>query len=154
MAPSPGSGPTPPEMHWAVVMILSWVTMGLGALIWIFKEAIFIKKIDPSSKAVALIGFSLLCMVGQVALFSMMVGSPSAENLSTLSLAMLVLNLVILVAVLMAIFGMRSSMIRYYNSVENIGLKLSGAMTFFFSVLYFQYHFSRIANWKKTGQLR
>jgi FlaA1/EpsC-like NDP-sugar epimerase len=143
----------PPEMHWAVVMVLSWITVGLGALIWAFKEAFFIKKIDPSSKAVVLIGVSLLCMVGQVALYFMMVGATSAESLSTISMVILVLNLVIFVVALMAIFGMRSSMIRYYNSVENIGLKLSGVMTFFFNILYFQYHFSRIANWKKTGQL-
>jgi hypothetical protein len=42
----------------------------------------------------------------------------------------------------------------YYNSTENIGLRLSGAMVFFFNVFYFQYHFSRIAKWKKTGVLK
>jgi hypothetical protein len=33
-----------------------------------------------------------------------------------------------------------------------VGLRLSAAMTFFFNILYFQYHLSRIAQWKKTGQ--
>jgi hypothetical protein len=41
----------------------------------------------------------------------------------------------------------------YYNTVENIGLSLSGGMTFFFNVIYFQYHINRIARWKKTGVL-
>jgi hypothetical protein len=41
----------------------------------------------------------------------------------------------------------------YYNSTENIGLSLSGVMTFFFSAVYLQYHINRIARWKKTGEL-
>lgn len=128
--------------------------MGLGGLVWAFKEAFFVKKIDPSSKAVALIVASLLCMVGQGVLYFVAMGSGSAESALTMSVVILLLNVVVIVAGLMAVFGMRSSLVRYYNSVENIGLKLSGAMTFFFNILYFQYHFSRIANWKKTGQLR
>jgi len=54
---------------------------------------------------------------------------------------------------LMGVFGMRRSLLNYYNTVEPIGLRLSGVMTFFFSVFYFQYHFTRIANWKQTGVL-
>jgi hypothetical protein len=48
---------------------------------------------------------------------------------------------------------MRTSIERHYNTVENIGLKLSPVMTFFFNLYYFQYHFARIAEWKKTGRL-
>jgi hypothetical protein len=66
---------------------------------------------------------------------------------------MLLLNFLIAIVALVAIFGMRSSLVRYYNTVEPIGLKLSGVMTFFFSILYFQYHFSRVAAWKKTGRI-
>jgi hypothetical protein len=49
---------------------------------------------------------------------------------------------------------MRSSIENYYNTVEPINLRLSGVMTFFFAVYYFQHHFSRIANWKRTGYLQ
>jgi hypothetical protein len=143
----------PPEMHWAVVLVLSWVTFGLGALIWTFKEALFVKKIDASSKAVMLFLGALLVMVMQVVLYFAMIGSGSFEDLAALSGVLMILNVVIILFGLMGVFGMRGSMVRYYNSIEPIGLKLSGVMTFFFSVLYFQYHFSRIARWKKTGQL-
>jgi hypothetical protein len=54
----------------------------------------------------------------------------------------------------MAVFQMRSSIENYYNTVEPINLRLSGVMTFFFAVYYFQHHFSRIANWKRTGYLQ
>jgi len=52
-----------------------------------------------------------------------------------------------------AIFKARSLLLEYYNTVEPINLRLSGVMTFFFNILYFQYHFTRIAEWKRTGML-
>jgi uncharacterized membrane protein HdeD (DUF308 family) len=55
---------------------------------------------------------------------------------------------------LVGIFQMRSAIENHYNSVEPINLRLSGVMTFFFNVYYFQYHFTRIANWKKNGYLQ
>jgi hypothetical protein len=141
----------PPTMHWAVVLILSWVTCGLGGLVWSFKEALFVKKIDPSSKSVAMLMIASLAMVVQVIFYFIAMRSMSMDALQSASAITLLLNLVVIVTGLIAIFGMRSSLVRYYNSVENIGLKLSGAMTFFFSVLYFQYHFSRIAAMKQKG---
>jgi len=57
------------------------------------------------------------------------------------------------IAYIMGIFSIRSAMEEYYNSTENIGLSLSGVMTFFFSAIYLQYHINRIARWKKTGDL-
>jgi hypothetical protein len=52
---------------------------------------------------------------------------------------------------------MRSDIESYYNTTENINLRLTGVgsalLTLFFAVYYFQWHFSRIAKWKKTGVL-
>ena len=54
-------------------------------------------------------------------------------------------------------FTMRSDLEEYYNTTENINLRLEGAgsalLTLFFPVYYLQWHFSRIAKWKKTGVL-
>jgi esterase/lipase len=41
-------------------------------------------------------------------------------------------------------FSLRNAIEEHYNSAENIGLSLSGVMTFFFNVIYFQYHFDKI----------
>jgi hypothetical protein len=146
-------GRLPPNMHWAVILILSWVTGGLAALIWILKEAAFVKKLDPGSKAVKLLVVALVAMLGQVVLFLAVFSSGSSSEIAAVSGIMMILNLVVAVVGLIAVFGMRASIVRYYNTVEPIGLRLSGVMTFFFSVLYFQYHFSRIFAWKKTGRL-
>jgi hypothetical protein len=50
-------------------------------------------------------------------------------------------------------FAMKAALEDYYNNEEPIGLQLSGAMTFFFAVFYFQYHFTRIRE-MKDQQLR
>jgi hypothetical protein len=153
-APMPvAGGPVPPNMHWAVILILSWVTGGLAGLIWIFKEAAFVKKIDAGSKAVMLLVVALVAMLGQVVLFFAVFSSGSSSEIAAVSGIMMILNLVVAVVGLIAVFGMRKSIVQYYNTVEPIGLRLSGIMTFFFSVLYFQYHFSRIFAWKQTGRL-
>ena len=55
---------------------------------------------------------------------------------------------------LFGVFNIKAAMEEYYNSTEDIGLQLSGAMTFFFSTVYLQYHINRIARWKKTGVLK
>jgi hypothetical protein len=151
-APMPG-GPMPPNMHWAVVMILAWITGGLAGLIWAFKEAAFVKKIDPSSKALVLLAGTLIGMVVLLVLAFGAMTSGSASAMAAAGGLIMILYMVILVIGLVTIFSMRSSIQRYYNSTEPIGLRLSGVMTFFFNILYFQYHFSRIVEWKKTGRL-
>ena len=146
------SSPMPPEMHWALLVVLTWITFGLGGLVWAFREALFVKKIDPASKGVLWLVVSLLGMAAQIVAY---IGMFSATSISgaqaDLGLIML-LNIVILAAALMAVFGMRRSLVSYYNTAEPVGLRLSGAMTLFFNILYFQYHLSRIARWKKTGR--
>ena len=39
---------------------------------------------------------------------------------------------------------MRSELEEHFNTVEPVGLSLSGVMTFFFGGLYFQYHINDI----------
>jgi hypothetical protein len=151
-APMPG-GPIPPNMHWAVVMVLAWITGGLAGLIWAFKEAAFVKKIDPSSKAVVLLSMTLIGMVAMLVLALGAMTSGSVSAMAAVGGLIMILYVVILVLGLVTVFSMRSSIQRYYNSTEPIGLRLSGLMTFFFNILYFQYHFSRIVEWKKTGRL-
>ena len=41
-----------------------------------------------------------------------------------------------------------------YESTRAIGLKLSGVMTFFFNVYYFQYHFTKLAEMRQNRALR
>jgi asparagine N-glycosylation enzyme membrane subunit Stt3 len=140
-------------MHWFLVIILSAITGGLFGLIWAFRQAAFVKKIDPASKAVTLLVLTLLGAIVVVGLAFSTIGA-STNTMAEISLVDLVLDVILIVMGFVMVFGVRKSMVTYYNSVEPIGLRLSGIMTFFFNFLYFQYHFSRIANWKRTGILR
>ncbi len=149
-APVPGA-PIPPDFHWALVLLLAFVTCGIFPIVWIFIQAGFVKKIDRQSNAIVmLIIFLVVDIVGYVMMIAGGSGGSDMEPLLILG------NLIILgdvVIWLVAVFGMKNSLEGYYNSVEKINLRLSGVMTFFFSIYYFQHHFTRIAKWKTTGYL-
>jgi hypothetical protein len=160
-------GNTPPDLHWALVLLITFITSGLFYTIWSFIQANWIKTIDPASKAIRdLVIAILLPIVGaigaMIAIGMAAVTSGGFDHLSwaemggiaTAGVALCAFVLIGFVFHLKAFFGMRDSLERHYNSTEPIQLRLSGVMTFFFNVLYFQYHMSRISDWKRTGILR
>ncbi len=148
-APAISATPVPPDFHWALVLLITIVTCGLFGWAWLIVEAVWIRKIKPESKGLLLVLLSLGCNLagGFINGFLGAMSHGEAPPFGgLLSLAAIVLWIV-------GIFTMRSDLEDYYNTTENIGLALSGVMTFFFAVFYFQHHFSRIAKWKKTGIL-
>jgi hypothetical protein len=150
---APSAGPIPPNLHWALVLIISMFTFGLFGIVWIFVESSFVKRIDPRniSRALFIVAFLLDFAYLGITMFAAFAGG---TNDATMVAAMgSLIALIVVVCALVAIFKMRSSLVQYYNTVEPIGLKLSGVMTFFFNIYYFQHHFSRIAEWKRTGRL-
>jgi hypothetical protein len=66
-----------------------------------------------------------------------------------LELVMGLLGIAAVVLGIATVFLIRSDLVRHYNEREHAGLVLSGAMTFFFSFVYFQYHLYDIAQRKK-----
>ncbi|MGC2697036.1 MAG: DUF4339 domain-containing protein [Candidatus Angelobacter sp.] len=152
--PAAASGPFPPDFHWALVLLIT-LFCGVFQLIWLFIEAGFVKKIDPENKSIGfLVGGIGLQVLAFIVLFSS--GAAPGNRNDPLAFAgpFLLFLLGAVVLHFIGIFKMRSSLEDYYNRVEPINLRLSGVMTFFFAVYYFQYHFSRIAAWKKTGYLQ
>lgn len=137
-----GDWPDPPEMQWPLVLVLSIVTCGIFAIFWMFKQAGYAKKLDAASQGITLYTAYLACAVAALVL-SFLVGGFLPR----------LVNLVGLVVAIVAAFNLRSTFERHFNTNENVGLRLHPVMTFFFSILYFQYHLSRIANWRRTGVL-
>src|SRR5262252_7060381 len=39
--------PTPPNLHWAVVLLLSFITCGIFTKVWLVVEALWLKKVKP-----------------------------------------------------------------------------------------------------------
>ena len=154
-----------------MVLLITFFTSGLFLTIWVFIQANWIKSIDPASRAIRdlviaiflpLIGFIVFGVMLAIGVGAAGIANSGFEHMSLAAVGSLSFGLLILCGLgtvgfifhIKAVFGMRDSMLRYYNSTEPINLQLSAVMTFFFNTLYLQYHMSRIADWKRTGYLR
>jgi hypothetical protein len=149
-AARPAAGPTPPDFHWAVVLVLGIVTCGLFWWAWLIVEAVFVRRIDRESKGLlfVILSFASYFLGGFIN------GFERAMNPGEISYYGTPFSFIGLVLFIIAEFQIKSDLEDYYNTYEPINLRLSGVMTFFFAVWYFQHHFSRIAQWKKTGVLQ
>jgi hypothetical protein len=158
---APAGGPMPPSLHWALVLVIT-ALCGIFGLVWLFVEASFVKKLDPNNKSIMMLIVSFLVVIGgwivMAAVGIGMGGTAAAMGSERVGMVLPVIFLMYLVVCvlsavfgLLGVFGMRRSLLNYYNTVEPVGLQLSPVMTFFFALFYFQYHFTRIANWKRTG---
>jgi hypothetical protein len=146
--------PIPPDLHWALVLLIGWFC-GIFPLIWLFMQAGFVRKLDRTSNFMTLL-IAGIC-IQLVAVFALVVTIGMAVNENQPPPILFLFVFVALggaVLHIVGIFKMRSAIENHYNRVEPINLRLSGVMTFFFNIYYFQYHFTRIANWKKNGYLQ
>ena len=53
--------PVPPDLNWALLLILTLFTCGFFALVWVLVQAAFVKKLDRSSNAIILFRRELHC---------------------------------------------------------------------------------------------
>lgn len=138
--------PLPPNWHWSIVLILGIITRQLFNLVWALIQANWARKLSGDNKPMVLVAMYPAGMVTGI-MFTILFRREALAGLG----ALFILGGAIVYIV--GVFSIRAAMEEYYNSRENIGLMLSGVMTFFFSTVYIQYHINRIAKWKKTGVL-
>jgi hypothetical protein len=119
------------------------MSYGVFILIWVIVEVRFVKRIDPRHKISEWFVPWLLFYVAGGMLLAVALNSDYTTP-AFYALAILFCLLALLFYQI-GFFRMRQSLERYYTTVEPIGLKLSAPMTFYFSLVYFQYHFHRIA---------
>ncbi len=141
--------PTPPGLHWGLVLLFTFLTCGLFSFVWLFIEAGFVQKLRTSSKPMMFyaIGIPLVFVASFARGAANGIQANAADGLFSL------IELAGAVVMVVAHFSMKNALEEHYNGPENINLQLSGVMVFFFSFLYFQYHFMRIRTWKTTGLL-
>jgi hypothetical protein len=147
--------PDPPNLHWALVLLIGFFTSGLFAYIWLFVQAAWMRKVDPRSKALSYyIAAIVACAIMFVSLVAMAISMSGGNGTPSTGIAALfcLCALANVVLSLMGIFTMRSNMEAHFNGPEPIRLRLSGIMTFFFNVYYFQYHFTRINEIKRAAR--
>lgn len=150
-APTVSPYPPPPNLHWALVLLLGFVTCGIFSVVWIMVEAVWVKKVQPASKGVTyfgiVIGLWLLSFV--LGISGGITAARTGHQDGSLQGIQGLISLGILIFWIVGAFSMRESIEQHFNTAEPIGLSLSGVMTFFFSVWYFQYHFSQINEMKR-----
>jgi hypothetical protein len=150
-APVASQYPPPPSLHWGILVLLGVLTCGIFGWVWAFVQAAWVKKVDPQSKGLLYYGIAvgLLVLMFAAGFAEGMAGRPGAANGGIF----LICRLAGAIMWVVAAFNMRSSIEEHFNSGEPIGLSLNGVMTFFFSVYYFQYHFTRINEMKQRQMM-
>jgi hypothetical protein len=135
----------PPNWHWSIVLILGLITRQLFNLIWALIQANWARKLIGDNKPMVLVAMYPAGMVTGVLATVLFPHSAPIGGLFILGGAIIYL---------VGMFSIKGAMEQYYSTTENIGLQLSGVMTFFFSTVYIQYHINSINRWKKTGVLK
>jgi hypothetical protein len=132
--------PLPFNLHWSLVLILGIFTNQIFNFFWAFYLAIWARKLDGNNKHIVLVAmYPAGFVAGVVASMNHIEALPG------------ILIFAGAIAYIVGVFSIKSAMEDYYNGRENIGLSLSGGMTFFFSTVYLQYHINQIAKMKKSG---
>jgi hypothetical protein len=143
--PEPQLIPLPPNLHWSIVLILGLLTRQLFNLVWAMIQANWARKLSGDNKPMVLVAMYPAGIIAGILTNALY---PKSAPLG--ALFMVAGSIVYLVGM----FSIKAAMEEYYTSTENIGLQLSGVMTFFFSTVYIQYQINSIARWKKTGVLK
>src|SRR5262249_11988048 len=115
----------PPNWHWSIVLVLGIVTRQLFNLIWALVQANWARKLINDNKPMVLVAMYPASMVAGILMMVVFKG----ETLAALGGLFILAGAIVY---LFGVFAIRSAMEDYYNSTENIGLTLSGVMTFFF----------------------
>src|SRR5882762_8552865 len=144
-AAEPQLVPLPPNLHWSIVLILGLLTRQLFNLVWALVQGNWARKLSGDNKPLVLVAMYPAGMVAGMLTIALYRSAAALGGLFIFGGA---------IVYLIGVFSIKAAMEEYTATTENIGLQLSGAMTFFFSTVYIQYHINRIARWKKTGVLK
>jgi len=134
----------PPNLHWSIVLILGLLTRQLFNLVWALLQGNWARKLSGDNKPLVLVAMYPAGMIAGIL-------TTALYHNSGLGGLFIIAGAIVYVV---GMFAIKAAMEEYYNSTENIGLQLSGVMTFFFSTVYLQYHINALARWKKTGVLK
>ncbi len=135
----------PPNLPWWVLLILVAFTRQVFNLLWAIVQANWARKLSGNNKALVLVA---MYPAGFAAGILTMALNQRAAALGGLFI------IAGLIAMVVGVFTIKADMEHYYRTKENIGLVLSGAMTFFFGTIYLQYHINQLASMKKRGVLQ
>jgi hypothetical protein len=146
--------PDPPNLHWALVLLIDLFTCGLFQIIWNFVIAAWLKRVQPNSKALLYyaIGYGLLLLYsgGSFPIFLAQLHHTGVHHHFGAGL----LGLIAWAFRLVARFGVKASLEEHFNGPEPIGYTMNPVLLFFFGGLYIQSELSRITEIKQAIRYR
>lgn len=143
----------PPNLAWGLVALFTVLTCGLFMVVWNIIVAAWMRRVQPNSQALLYyITGSVLTLINGGATFGYINAFQHHHSYQPHILASLI-GVAGWVVRLVARYSMKASLEEHYNGPEPLGLRLNGAMTFFFGGLYHQYHLNRINEIKRAMRL-
>jgi hypothetical protein len=152
--PSGLAYPDPPNLQWALELLLGFLTCGFFVVVWNLVIAAWANRIQPASKAlmfyIAATVLIVLHLGGSWGIF-MAVAHHQQYHRSTLGSLLWLASWVVR---LIARFTLRDTLEQHFNGPEPLGLRLNPVMTFFFGGIYFQYKLNEINEMKQALRYR
>ena len=148
--------PDPPNIHWALELLLGFVTCYVFVVVWNLVIASWANRVQPASKALMFyIIATVLILINAGSSWGVVIaithhpGVPPPQHLlgNLVGLAAWVMRLI-------ARFTLRDTLEQHFNTAEPVGLRLSAVMTFFFGGIYFQYKLNEINQIKQAMRTR
>jgi preprotein translocase subunit SecY len=131
--------PDPPRLHWALLLVLSVITLGVFGTVWMIVQANWVRKVRGRSRTLpwAIANASAL---PALFLFAIVMGVLGAvlhvQNVqATVQLAVQWVRITMYALWFITIYTLHNEL-----SEQPISIPLSGVATFFFGPIYFQYH--------------
>jgi hypothetical protein len=144
--------PSPPSLHWALVVLFTILTLGIFGIVWPFIQANWVRRIDEQSSAKTMLGLAITCYF--IGYFLILAGTPSPEgdgaHPGMVGFGAL-LELTYFVLYVAAYFSMAGSIKREMAAYQ-VPVQIGGVTLFFFNTLYLQGQLSWLARWQRTGQ--
>lgn len=149
--------PDPPNLHWALVLLLDVLTCSLFQMVWNIILAAWFRRVSPGSKALLLYIASavlLLIQAGTAQTAGIMTGRHGLGHGYTITHSTGygvygLVSLVCWIVRLVARFTFRSELEQHFNAVDPVGLRLNPVLTFFFGGIYLQSQMNRINDIKR-----
>jgi hypothetical protein len=127
---APTALPAPPSLHWAVVLILSILTLGIFFMIWWGVQAFWVKRLTGCSRP--LIWFCFACLFH---IFLMINPISSVIPFAVFAFGW---------------FSLKKYVVLHYRSVEPINLEIDSWKTLLGNIFYLQARFGQIAEMKRA----
>jgi GYF domain 2 len=146
--------PDPPNLHWALVLLIDLFTCGLFQIVWNFVIAAWLKRVQPNTKALVYyaVGYGLLLLYSGLSFPIFLAQMHHIDTHPHFGAGLL--GLIAWVFRLVARFTVKASLEEHFNGPEPIGYTMNPVMLFFFGGLYIQAELNRVNQIKQSIRYR